>query len=233
MVEVFLNNTTERIEGEYHQSKDANAPVALVLHHHPQYGGNMSHKMVHNTYDAFVQNDFSVLKINFRGVGKSTGTFDKGMGELVDAAVAIDWLQEHNHSNTSIWIAGFSFGAWIAMQLTMRRPEIVGFVAISPPVTNYDFSFLFPCPVPGLILQSSNDTISEENDVSSLVKKLANSIKSEHMQYCTIDDTNHFFRNKEDEAMQIIDDYIKLRLKSSFQQGDYSNIVSKAVHEYA
>ncbi len=75
-------------------------------------------------------------------------------GELTDAAVAIDWLQEHNSNNVPIWVVGFSFGAWVAMQLTMRRPEIVSFVALSLPATKYDFSFLSPCPVPGLIIQS-------------------------------------------------------------------------------
>lgn len=212
MVEVFLNNTTEKIEGEYHQSKDADAPVALILHHHPQYGGNMDSKMIQSMYTYLVDNNFSVLKINFRGVGKSTGTFDKGIGELTDAAVAIDWLQERNQSNVPIWIVGFSFGAWVAMQLTMRRPEIVGFIALSLPATKYDFSFLSPCPVPGLIIQSSNDTISDESDVTELAKRLINSVKSKHMEYHVIESTNHFLRDKEEEVIQIIDNYIKLRL---------------------
>lgn len=212
MVEVFLNNTTEKIEGEYHQSQDADAPVVLILHHHPQYGGNMDSKMIHSVYTCFIDNNFSVLKINFRGVGKSTGTFDKGIGELTDAAVAIDWLQERNQSNVPIWIVGFSFGAWVAMQLTMRRPEIVGFVALSLPATKYDFSFLSPCPVPGLIIQSSNDTISDESDITELAKRLINSVKSKHMEYHVIESTNHFLRDKEEEVTQIIDNYIKLRL---------------------
>ncbi|WP_168464355.1 alpha/beta hydrolase [Wolbachia endosymbiont of Ctenocephalides felis wCfeT] len=215
MVEVFLNNATEKIEGEYHQSKDAGAPVALILHHHPQYGGNMDSKMIQSIYTSFVDNNFSVLKINFRGVGKSTGIFDKGIGELTDAAVAIDWLQEHNPSNVPIWIAGFSFGAWVAMQLTMRRPEIVGFIALSIPASKYDFSFLSPCPVPGLIVQSSNDVISEESDVTELVKRLINSTKSDLMEYHIIDDTNHFLRDKEEKVVQIIYDYIKMRLSNT------------------
>lgn len=215
MVEVFLNNATKKIEGRYHQSKDTNAPVVLILHHHPQYGGSMDSKIINNIYASFVDNNFSALTINFRGVGKSTGTFDKGIGELTDAAVAIDWLQEHNSNNVPIWIVGFSFGAWVAMQLTMRRPEIVSFVALSLPATKYDFSFLSPCPIPGLIIQSSNDTISEESDVTELTQRLINSVKSDHMEYHIVDDTNHFLRGKEEEVAQIIDNYIKLRLNSA------------------
>ncbi|OEY87052.1 alpha/beta hydrolase [Wolbachia pipientis] len=212
MVEVFLNNTTEKIEGEYHQSQNVDAPVALILHHHPQYGGNMNHKMIDSIYTTFVQNDFSTLKINFRGIGKSSGTFDKGMGELIDASVAIDWLQEYNSSKSPIWVAGFSFGAWIAMQLTMRRPEVVSFITISLPATHYDFSFLSPCPVPGLVIHSSNDTLSDESDISYLVRRLTNSVKSKYMQFHTIEDANHFLRNKEEAAIKIVDSYIKLRL---------------------
>lgn len=177
--------------------------------------------MIHSIYASFIYNNFSALKINFRGVGKSAGTFDKGIGELTDAAVAIDWLQEHNPSNVPIWVVGFSFGAWVAMQLTMRRPEIVGFIALSLPATKYDFSFLSPCPVPGLIIQSSNDTISEESDVTELATWLLNSAKSDYMEYNIIDDTNHFLRDKEEEVTKIIDGYIKLRLSSaaiSFQK---------------
>ncbi|WP_438456292.1 alpha/beta hydrolase [Wolbachia endosymbiont of Kerria lacca] len=215
MVEVFLNNSTKKIEGRYHQSKDANAPVVLILHHNPQYGGSMDSKIIHTIYESFIDNNFSALTINFRGVGKSTGTFDKGIGELTDAAVAIDWLQEHNSNNVPIWIVGFSFGAWVAMQLTMRRPEIVSFVALSLPATKYDFSFLSPCPVPGLIIQSNNDTISEESDVTELAQRLINSVKNNHMEYHIVDDTNHFLRDKEEEVAQIIDNYIKLRLNSA------------------
>ncbi|MGL9726379.1 MAG: alpha/beta hydrolase, partial [Wolbachia sp.] len=180
-----------------------------------QYGGNMNSKIIHSIYASFIDNNFSALKINFRGVGKSTGVFDKGIGELVDAAVAIDWLQEHNSSNIPIWVVGVSFGAWVCLQLTMRRPEIVSFIALSPPATKYDFSFLSPCPVPGLIIQSINDTISEESDVTELAKRLMNSAKSKYMEYYMINDTNHFLRDKEEEVIQIIDDYIKLRLSSA------------------
>ncbi|UWI83305.1 alpha/beta hydrolase [Wolbachia endosymbiont of Howardula sp.] len=212
MVEVFLNNATKKIEGEYHQSHNLDAPVVLILHHHAQYGGSLNTKMIHGVYNTFIANNFSALKINFRGVEKFIGTIDKGIGELTDAAVAVDWIQEHHFSKIPIWIFGFSFGAWIAMQLTMRRPEIVGFIVISPPVTRYDFSFLSPCPVPGLIIQGSHDIISEKSHVTELATRLINSLQSHYMEYYIVENTNHFLSDKEEEVMQIIDRYIKLRL---------------------
>ena len=92
---------------------------------------------------------FATLRFNFRGVGKSQGVFDNGIGELSDAASALDWVQQIHPEARTTWIAGFSFGAWIGMQLLMRRPEVRGFISIAPPANMYDFTFLAPCPSSG------------------------------------------------------------------------------------
>ena len=172
MAEVFFNGPAGRIEGRYAQSNDPNAPIALVLHPDPQYGGTMNNKVVYNIYKTLVNNNFTVLRINFRGVGRSIGKFDNGFGEMTDAATALDWLQLNNPSSKINLISGFSFGAWIAMQLIMRRPEITHFLAISPPVNRYDFSFLSPCPIPGLIVQGDKDSVVSEEAVHELTQKL-------------------------------------------------------------
>src|SRR5690606_33397603 len=129
--------------------------------------------VVYNVYKCLVQQGFTTLRINFRGVGRSQGAFDNGIGEMTDAATALDWLQLQNPLSNSNLIAGFSFGAWIAMQLIMRRPEINNFIAVSPPVNKYDFSFLSPCPIPGLILQGDQDSIVSEESVLELAHKLS------------------------------------------------------------
>ena len=115
---------------------------------------------------------FSVLRFNFRGVGRSQGSFDHGTGELSDAASALDWAQSINPEARACWIAGFSFGAWIGMQLLMRRPEIEGFISIAPPANLYDFSFLAPCPSSGLIVHGDKDAVVPPKDVNTLVEKL-------------------------------------------------------------
>ena len=86
------------------------------------------------------------MRFNFLGVGRSQGEFDQGVGELSDAAAALDYLQMHNPNTKHCWVVGFSFGAWIGMQLLMRRPEISGFISVSPPANMYDFQF--SCSVP-------------------------------------------------------------------------------------
>ena len=131
-----------RLEAKYYKSKKNTAPIALVLQPHPQYGGTMNNKVVVDTFHTFMDNDFSVCRVNFRGVGKSDGEFDNGQGELADAAAALDWLERENFDNSQCWISGFSFGSLITMQLLMRRPEINRFIAISPQPNVYDFSFL-------------------------------------------------------------------------------------------
>src|SRR6202789_4387620 len=80
------------------------------------------------SFSSVPQRRFSVLRFKFRGGGRSPGSFDHGTGELSDAASALDWAQTINPEARACWVAGFSFGAWIGMQLLMRRPEVEGFI---------------------------------------------------------------------------------------------------------
>ena len=150
MPEVIMNGPEGRLEGRYQHGEGNTAPIALMLHPHPQHGGTMNNKVIYALYHEFVERGFSVLRFNFRGVGRSQGKFDRGEGELSDAASALDWLQTYNPNAGSCWVAGYSFGAWIGMQLLMRRPEIEAFISVAPPASQYDFTFLAPCPSSGL-----------------------------------------------------------------------------------
>lgn len=211
MPEVIFNGPEGRLEGRYHPSTKENAPIALVLHPHPQYGGTMNNKVVYYLYHSFVHRGFSVLRFNFRGVGRSQGTFDNGVGELSDAAAALDWLQTYNRDASTCWVAGFSFGAWIGMQLLMRRPEIEGFISVSPPANMYDFTFLAPCPSSGLILQGTADTVVNEPAVQKLADKLR-AQKTIEIDYRKIEGASHFFEDHMDLMVQNVDDYLTKRL---------------------
>jgi len=209
MPEVFFNGPAGRIEGRYTESVNPRAPLALVLHPHPLYGGTMNNKVVYNLYKTLVQNEFTVLRINFRGVGRSLGKFDDGVGEMTDAATALDWLQLNNPLAHINLIAGFSFGAWVGMQLIMRRPEITNFIAVAPPVNKYDFSFLSPCPTPGLIVQGDVDSVVSEEAVHDLAQKLSKQ-KHAKLEYRMIHGADHFFREKIEKLNEEIDDYLRL-----------------------
>ena len=214
MPEVTFNGPDGRIEGRYHQSENKHAPAALILHPHPLYGGTMNNKVVYSLYESFKRNGFSVLRINFRGVGRSQGKFDNGVGELTDAATALDWLQNQNQDISSFWIGGFSFGAWIAMQLMMRRPEIQAFAVASPPVNKYDFSFLSPCPARGIIVQGDQDSIVSENAVAEFVEKTSKQ-KNTNIDYQIIFGADHFFREKTDELIEVVSGYINDKMISN------------------
>jgi uncharacterized protein len=211
MPDVIFNGPEGRLEGRYHHSKTPQAPIALMLHPHPQQGGTMNNKVVYTLFHIFARRGFSVLRFNFRGVGRSQGTFDRGEGELSDAAAALDWLQTYNANATGCWIGGFSFGAWIGMQLLMRRPEIGGFIAVAPPANLYDFAFLAPCPSSGLVVQGDQDEIVPKESVLKLVNKLS-SQRDISITHEIIEGANHFFHDRMDDLADVVGAYLDEQL---------------------
>jgi alpha/beta superfamily hydrolase len=214
MPEVIMNGPEGRLEGRYQHGEGPNAPIALMLHPHPQHGGTMNNKVVYSLYQVFAERGFSALRFNFRGVGRSQGKFDRGEGELSDAASALDWLQTYNPNAAGCWIAGFSFGAWIGMQLLMRRPEISGFISIAPPANVYDFSFLAPCPSSGLVVQGDRDDVVPHESVAKLVQKLSNQ-RDIKIEYKILKGATHFFSEHLDQLRATVDDYLNRVLPAS------------------
>jgi len=211
MPEVIFTGPGGRIEGRYHPARQKNAPIGIVLHPHPQFGGTMNHQIVYQLYYAFVHRNFSALRFNFRGVGRSQGGFDHGIGELSDAAAALDWAQSVNPEARSCWIAGFSFGAWIGMQLLMRRPEIEGFISIAPPANRFDFSFLAPCPSSGLFVHGDKDRVAPLKEVLALIEKLKTQ-RGIVIEHAVIPEANHFFENCIDDLEAVVGAYLDKRL---------------------
>lgn len=211
MPEVIINGPEGRLEGRYRHSGVPNAPIAMVLHPHPQYGGTMNNKVCYSLFQIFGRHGFSVLRINFRGVGRSQGEFDNGIGELSDAASALDWLQSINPDASNCWIGGFSFGAWIAMQVLMRRPEIHGFIAVAPPANMHDFAFLAPCPSSGMIIHGNADELVPEPSVALLAEKVSKQRNIE-VEYKIIDGANHFLNGHIDTFTGHVNDYLTARL---------------------
>ena len=214
MPEVIFPGPEGRLEGRFDPGPRPRAPVALILHSHPQAGGTMNNKIVQSLYKDFVRRGFATLRFNFRGTGKSQGTFDNGIGELSDAASALDWVQQIHPEAETTWVAGVSFGAWIGMQLLMRRPEITGFVSVAPPANLYDFSFLAPCPASGLIINGTADKVAPPKDTIALVNKLHEQ-KGITITHTQIEGADHFFKDDEAHMKPMIDTvstYVKRRL---------------------
>ena len=206
--EVFINGPDGKLEAKYIQSKRENSPIALILHPHPEYGGTMNNRVVYNAYHTFLKNGFSVCRFNFRGVGKSEGKFENGLGELADAAAALDFVQRSNPNSNESWVIGFSFGALICMQLLMRRPEIFRFVAISPQPNIFDFNFLAPCPTSGLIVYGNGDQLVPKESMQLLKTKLINQ-KNITVEFDEIKNANHSFVNLDAELNNSLNNYIQ------------------------
>ena len=207
MPEVIFPGPEGRLEGRYHPQKDRDAPIAIVLHPHPQFGGTMNNKVVYNLHYAFYNMGFTVLRFNFRGVGRSQGEYDQGVGELSDAAAALDYLQSMNNNSKHCWVAGFSFGAWIGMQLMMRRPEICGFISVTPPALTHDFSFLAPCPASGLIVHGEQDGKVPPDAIHKLVDRLSIQ-KGVTIDIDIVPGANHFFTDHLDPMIERVSTYL-------------------------
>ena len=189
MPEVIFPGPAGRLEGRYQPPKTRNGRTAIVLHPHPQFGGTMNNPIVYELFYMFQKRGFGVLRFNFRGVGRSQGAFDQGHG----------------------WIAGFSFGAWIGMQLLMRRPEVEGFMSVALQPNLYDFSFLAPCPSSGLIIHGEQDRVAPLEDVDGLIEKLKTQ-KGIVIDKHVIANANHFFEGHQDELLEGCANYLDRRL---------------------
>ncbi len=211
MPEVIFPGPEGRLEGRFHPQKSNDAPIAIILHPQSNLGGSMNNKVVYNLHYTFFNLGFSCLRFNFRGVGRSQGEFDQGVGELSDAAAALDYLQTQIPSAKACWVAGFSFGAWIAMQLLMRRPEVTGFIAAAPPANDHDFSFLAPCPSSGLLINGELDKVVPPDDVKSLAEKLKLQ-KGITVTHEIIEGANHFFDPGIETMVSKVESYVKKRM---------------------
>lgn len=217
MAELILSGPAGRIEARYNQSEVEGSPIALILHGHPRAASSMQDRVAVMMHKLFVDRGFSTLRFNFRGVGKSQGSFDNGIGELADAAAMLDWLQGINPNTKFTWVAGYSFGAYIALQLLMRRPEIDAFVAVATPCNHYDLSFLAPCPSSGMMFYGSNDLVSPPIEVERAVTKIRTQ-KGEEVEWEEIPGADHFFKDQlgllKDRASVYIDKTMALPRKA-------------------
>lgn len=207
MPEININGSEGRIEARFVPALDPTAPIALILHPEPDRGGNMNNRVSLAMYNHFKDRGFSVLRFNFRGVGRSQGNYNNGDGELSDAATALDWIENQCPNARGCWVAGFSFGAWIGMQLMMRRPEIIGFVAVAPPANDKDFSFLAPCPSSGVILHGDADGTVSPQQVVGLVDKIQTQ-NGINIDLRFVAGANHFFTSHLPPLIEEMGDYL-------------------------
>jgi alpha/beta superfamily hydrolase len=160
------------LEGIYRPPADPVERVALVLHPHPLFGGTMHNKVVYRTARALEEIGFATLRINFRGVGHSTGEHDKGRGETDDARIALEYLIQHQSVARKVLVAGFSFGAAVGLRLGCEDGRVDNLLAIGTPLRLDDLSFLDSCTKPKLFIHGVEDEIAPLGPLEARLEKL-------------------------------------------------------------
>lgn len=160
--------------------------VAVICHPHPLFGGNLNNKVVYTLAQTFHKIGLATIRFNFRGVGKSQGHYAEGIGETDDLLAILEWVKTTG-SKLTIWLAGFSFGAYVAARGAKKWP-VEQLICIAPPIENFPFKALLPFPCPWLLVQGDHDEIVSPSAVFAWVKQLENP-----PTLLTIKNASHFF----------------------------------------
>ena len=209
--DVYFRGNAGRIEGKYYAGKNRKNPAVLILPPDPAYGGNLENSIVKIIEGCFSRCGFITLRINYRGIGKSDGVFKDQEDAIYDTATALDWLQEQNPEASHFWIAGYSFGAWVAANIMMRRPEIENFILVSPIIKKYDFNFMLPCLCSGAVVTGENDEFSNCEDVFKMVEEM-NETGLTHTTFLNIDKAGHLYKGRTDILSDELERYINITL---------------------
>jgi alpha/beta superfamily hydrolase len=198
-----LLDTPERGAG------DAPVRAAVVFAHpHPQFGGTMHTKVVYQGTKALARIGCAVLRFNFRGVGASDGTFDRGKGEQADYAAALDYISARN-PGTRLWAAGFSFGAWVALEVGAPDDRVSALIGIAPPVDasvsgqKYDFSNTLASVKPKFFVQGESDEVCAIESMWQFYGRL-----QEPKDLVVIDGADHLFDGRTQEVGDALEDLL-------------------------
>ena len=166
-------------------------PVAAVVvcHPHPQHGGTMHNKVVHTLARAFVRVGYVALRFNFRGTEESDGSYDGGVGELDDALAAVEWMRA-NYPDRPLWLAGFSFGAAIAVRAAVAT-AVDGLISVAPAVSRFAGGLHGQPDCPWLIVQGDEDELVDVDETIEWVNNL-----DPGPQLMIMPGVEHFFHGK-------------------------------------
>jgi len=163
--------------------------AAVLCHPHPQHGGTMHNKVVHTLSRAFSRLGFATLRFNFRGTEGSDGDYDGGVGELDDALAAIAWMRAR-YPGKPLWLAGFSFGAAIAIRAAVVT-EVDGLVSVAPAVSRFAAGLTEQPQCPWLVVQGDQDELVDVNETIDWVNGL-----EPGPELLVLEGVEHFFHGR-------------------------------------
>ena len=182
--------------------------IAVFAHPHPQYGGTMHTKAVYQGAKALARIGCAVVRFNFRGVGRSAGSFDSGEGEVEDFRAAMQYMLQR-HPGLPVWAAGFSFGAWVALETGAAHGAVTALIGIAPPVAtsvsglNYTFPNTLVSTKPKFFVQGEADEVCPIESMWAFYGKL-----EEPKELVVIDGADHLFEGKTQEVGEALEDLL-------------------------
>jgi alpha/beta superfamily hydrolase len=201
---LFIPSPSGRLEALLTEPKMSQRDWACVLcHPHPQFGGTMHTKAIFRSARALQALGMVTLQFNFRGVGQSAGTYDEGRGEKDDVRAAIEFLHTR-FPDTKLALLGFSFGAWVGLQVGVEDGRIVQLIGLGIPLSISSFSFLAACPKPKLVIQGSRDEFGSQEAIETWYDTM-----SDPKKLVLIEGANHLFDGKIHELQKAIVEYFR------------------------
>jgi alpha/beta superfamily hydrolase len=182
--------------------------AVVFAHPHPQFGGTMHTKVVYQGAKALTRIGCIVLRFNFRGVGRSTGNFNGGSGEMDDFQAALDYMSTR-HPGVRLWSAGFSFGAWVALETGAQEERVSALIGIAPPVAtsisgrNYSFEHTLQSTKAKFFVQGEGDDVCPLEAMWAFYAKVP-----EPRELVVIDAADHLFEGKTQEVGEALEDLL-------------------------
>lgn len=187
-------------------SGPAVAPRAAVVfaHPHPAYGGTMHTRAVYYGAKGLTRIGCAVLRFNFRGVGTSAGDFDQGRGEVDDYRAALNEMHDR-YPHVPLWAAGFSFGAWVALETGATDPRVSALIGIAPPVAGHGFTFphTLDSLTPKFFIQGDLDALCPLKDLRAFYARL-----HEPKELVVIDGGTHLFEGQTRDVGEALEDLL-------------------------
>lgn len=208
---LFIPVLHGRLEAILKEARDPVRGVALVLHPHPLGGGTMHNKVVFRAAAALNEVGLITLRINFRGVGQSSGEHDEGRGELEDVRAGLSYLKE-TYPQLPLTLCGFSFGARVGLEVGIADERVINLISIGTPLGKYDFSFLEACHKPILFVHGDQDEFGAASEVATMARRLE---EVTNVSVKIIAGADHFFAGHLDELKEAITEWMTKQLSTA------------------
>lgn len=176
--------------------------AAVLGHPHPQFGGTMHTKGIYHTAKGLARIGCAVLRFNFRGVGRSEGTYDEGRGERDDFRAGLDFMAER-FPGMPLWAGGMSFGSWVGCNVGVEDPRVSLVLGIAAPVNKWDFSAVEASTKPKFFVHGEMDEICGYREITAFYARCA-----DPKELVIIDASDHLFNGVVNEVADAVEELL-------------------------